>query len=105
MNAGEYQKLAAKTIGKHASYWNMVSEAAMGMCSESGEVAGLIKKSIYQGQRLEKEHVKEELGDVLWYAFEMMTVMDFTPEEVMAANVEKLKARYPECFEEKGGKS
>ena len=100
MQANEYQKMAAKTIGKQMTFWNVLSEGAMGICSEAGEVAGLVKKPIYQGGKMDRERIKEELGDVLWYAAEVATGLEISLEDVMEANIEKIKGRYPECFAE-----
>jgi NTP pyrophosphatase (non-canonical NTP hydrolase) len=41
----------------------------------------------------------KELGDLLWFVAEYCTACDITLEDVAKANIEKLKARYPEGFE------
>ena len=42
--------------------------------------------------------LKKELGDVMWYLAMVLDEMDWTFEEVMEANVAKLRTRYPEKF-------
>lgn len=44
------------------------------------------------------EHIKEELGDLMWYVAFCCTELGFDMEEVQKANIEKLKKRYPEKF-------
>lgn len=76
----------------------MMTHAVFGMCSETGEVAGIFQK-VYQGHDIEGDHLKKELGDVLWMVAEACTAAGFKMSEVMAANIEKLQKRYPEGFD------
>ena len=41
----------------------------------------------------------KELGDIAWYLAEAATALDLSLEEILQANIEKLKKRYPEGFE------
>lgn len=66
--------------------------------SEVGEVAGIVQK-IYQGHEFDVEHMKKELGDVMWGIAEICTALDIKFEDVMETNIDKLRARYPEGFE------
>ena len=71
---------------------------AMGLCSESGELMGIVKKMIFQGKPLGEEshfHMKRELGDIIWYWTNMCRALNVDPNDVIAENVNKLKARYP----------
>ena len=71
---------------------------AIGMASEGGEFAEIVKKCIFQGKPLDAEtrfHAKRELGDILWYWINSCRALDLDPNEVVAENVNKLKARYP----------
>lgn len=94
----EYQKLAARTINYENSCADMEMHALHGMCGEIGELHSLYQK-MYQGHQFDKEHAMKELGDLLWFIAEYCTACDFTLEDVAKANIEKLKARYPEGFE------
>lgn len=94
----EYQKLAARTINHENSPAEMEMHALHGMCGEIGELHSLYQK-MYQGHQFDKEHAMKELGDLLWFMAEYCTACGFTLEEVAKANIEKLKARYPEGFE------
>ena len=71
---------------------------AIGMASEGGEFAEFVKKCIFQGKPMDDEtifHCKRELGDIMWYWINSCRALDLDPNEVIAENVNKLKARYP----------
>ena len=73
--------------------------AAFGMSAEAGEFTEIVKKIILQGKPYNDaniEHLKVELGDVLWYAAQACMALDVSFEEVMERNYLKLSARYPE---------
>lgn len=69
----------------------------MGLVNEAGEVAGKIKKIFRDkdGQITEtdKQSLKSELGDVLWYLTQICTELGLTLEEVADTNIEKLSSR------------
>ena len=71
---------------------------SIGIASEGGELAEIVKKCIFQGKPLDDEtifHAKRELGDIMWYWINSCRALDLDPNEVMAENVNKLKSRYP----------
>ena len=71
---------------------------AIGIASEGGEFSEIVKKCIFQGKPLDDEtifHCKRELGDIMWYWVNSCRALGLDPNEVLAENVEKLKARYP----------
>ena len=53
-----------------------------------------------QGHALDRERLAKELGDIAWYLAEAATALDLSLEEILKANIEKLKKRYPEGFDE-----
>lgn len=59
-----------------------------------GECCDIVKKYKYQKHDLDKEHLKDELGDVLWYLAETASALGITLEEVAQFNLDKLHARY-----------
>ena len=72
--------------------------ACMGLAAESGEFIEIPKKIIFQGKALTDEnvyHMKRELGDIMWYWINACRALQLDPNEVIAENVDKLKARYP----------
>ncbi len=66
MNIDEYQTLACRTMGDAS-----LTTLALGIAGESGEVADLVKKHVGHSHELDREKLKEELGDVLWYVATM----------------------------------
>ncbi len=72
--------------------------AGLGMATEAGEFGEIIKKAFFQGKPLghkEKEHLRKELGDVLWYWANACRALGIAPTKVMEENILKLEARYP----------
>lgn len=96
MKVNEYQQLAMRTAEQKSRAW---SNVALGLAGEAGECADIVKKYLHQGHPLDTEKLMKELGDVAWYVALGATVLGVTLEEVLAANIEKLKARYPDGFD------
>ena len=72
--------------------------AAVGISAEGGEFMEIVKKMIFQGKPANEdilEHVKIELGDVMWYVAQACMALDVSFDEVIKTNVNKLKKRYP----------
>ena len=97
MNGNEYQTLAMRTCNLPLSM-DMLYHGVFGLTSEAGEVAGIIQK-VYQGHEFDKEHMKKELGDCMWMIADICSALDFSLDDVMRTNIEKLKARYPTGFD------
>jgi NTP pyrophosphatase (non-canonical NTP hydrolase) len=55
-------------------------------------VLEILKKRVRDGH-FDKDHLKKELGDVLYYWTRLCTTFDLTPQEVLEANVAKLEDR------------
>ena len=72
-----------------------LTNGVMGMCGEAGEVDELVKKYIYQGHSLDKEHVAQELGDVAWYLAVAADAIGYSLEQIFEMNIDKLQNRYP----------
>ena len=71
---------------------------AIGLSSEGGEFAEIVKKCIFQGKPMDDEtvfHCKRELGDIMWYWITSCRALGLDPNEVVEENVNKLKSRYP----------
>jgi len=103
MTPTDYQREAARTLIDHPDFdlsdpdimlaWN-----ALGLAGEAGEVADLIKKAIFHRHDIDKAEVAKELGDVLWYVAALCTNLGLDLSDVMQANIEKLKLRYPNGY-------
>ena len=98
MQMNEYQALAARTINKDLYPEQVSFHALHGMVGEIGEIHSLYQKS-YQGHVIEQDHLKKEVGDLLWFIAEYCTAMGWRLEDVAQANIDKLRARYPEGFD------
>lgn len=99
MDANDYQKQAMRTLNPAIGKDEILLNAVMGLCGESGEAIDLVKKSRFQGHPLDAEHLEKELGDVAWYLAEAATALGVDLSSVLEANIAKLKARYPQGFE------
>lgn len=100
MTINEFQQEALRT----ASHKGVIPEeelinGVMGLCGESGECVDLVKKHVFQGHELDKEHLVEELGDVAWYLALTAYSLGVGLEYVLQKNVEKLRKRYPTGFD------
>lgn len=94
----EYQVQAARTINTHLSKEEITLHALHGMSSEVGEVHSLFQK-VYQGHELDLEHLKSELGDLMWFIAELCQINGWKMSEIGSHNIEKLKKRYPFGFD------
>lgn len=74
--------------------------AAIGLQTESAEFSDMLKKALFYGKPIDQVNLKEEIGDLLWYAALALRALNSDFESVMERNIEKLKARYPQNFTE-----
>ncbi|MSQ05518.1 MAG: pyrophosphatase [Nitrosomonadaceae bacterium] len=75
--------------------------AAMGIGSEGGEFQEIAKKIFFQGKPLTTEtvnHLKRELGDIMWYWVNACRALALDPDEVIYENISKLELRYGDMF-------
>jgi len=95
-NFSAYQRESRKT-------WNLVHTDApivyptLGLVNEAGELAGKVKKIFRDKEGViseeDRQALKYELGDVLWYMAQIATELDLDLQEVAEANIEKLFSR------------
>ena len=98
MTINEYQALAMTTLNPALSDKDILINGVMGLCGEAGEAIDIVKKHLAQGHSLDRDALIKELGDVAWYLAETAYALGVPLEDVLAANIEKLKQRYPEGF-------
>ena len=100
MQGNEYQNMAMRFLNpiSGASDEMLLIEGVMGMNGEAGEAVDLVKKMLFQGHVLNKQHVAKELGDVMWYVAATAKAIGYTLDEVMQMNIDKLSARYGDGF-------
>ena len=111
MKPNEYQQAAMRTeytpciIGKAPpsaltfADMSRVMHASMGLVTEAGELMDMLKKHLMYGKPFDKVNLSEELGDCAWYLALAATACGLNLEDIMAQNIAKLRARYPEKFE------
>ena len=117
MNGKEYQNLAMRTNDGNATNrllnltlsdttengiredTGTILNACLGLSGEVGEFNDMIKKWIFHEKDLDEEHLKKELGDIMWYIAMMCHAFRWNLDEIMEMNINKLKARYPEGFD------
>ena len=87
-----------RTLNPELSQKDVLINSVMGLCGESGECIDIVKKWLAQGHALDKDKLAKELGDVAWYLAEAATALEIPLEDILAANIEKLKQRFPEGF-------
>jgi NTP pyrophosphatase (non-canonical NTP hydrolase) len=107
MTPSEYVKLATVTESKDfaaiaertGTKENIrLLHAAIGLCTETGELQDALKKAIFYGKPLDKVNLAEELGDVMWYIAIACDTLGVSLESVMEKNIAKLTARYGDKF-------
>lgn len=98
MTFDQYQRASARTINTDLGYQEQLANAGLGISDEAGDVAGLVKKMLYQGHPANPIKIANEMGDVLWYLALLATTMGFSLGDVAEANVKKLEQRYPKGF-------
>ena len=69
----------------------------LGLTNEAGELAGKVKK-IFRDKggviaEEDRDALKQELGDVLWYLTQIATELDLSLAEIAEANLAKLFSR------------
>ena len=99
MTPNEYQNLAMPTLNPELTPRDVLINGVMGLCGESGEAIDIVKKHLHQGHPLDREALIKELGDIAWYLAEAATALDLSLDEILQANIDKLKKRYPEGFD------
>ena len=73
--------------------------AGIGLSGEVGEFNEIIKKIMFQAKTFDSvthEHMKKELGDIMWYVTQACLALKVDLSDVIIANKEKLSKRFPE---------
>lgn len=91
--AARIEELSASGINP-----SLLLTGAIGIASEGGEFAEIVKKCVFQGKPMDEQtvfHAKRELGDIMWYWINSCRALGLDPNEVVKENVSKLESRYP----------
>jgi NTP pyrophosphatase (non-canonical NTP hydrolase) len=96
MDFSEYQAKSRRTA-KYPAVGHPVVYPTLGLTNEAGEVAGKIKKIFRDKSGIittdDREALKGELGDVLWYLAQVCTELEISLDDVAEHNLEKLFSR------------
>jgi NTP pyrophosphatase (non-canonical NTP hydrolase) len=93
-----YERLAARTLNPSLTRDQRLLDATAGLAEEAGEVLGLVRKHIFMHHELDVARLKIELGDALWCLTAAAGAAGVSLDEVAAANLAKLRRRYPEGY-------
>lgn len=99
MDFNDYQQHARVTANDKGTLEKKLTNWALGLTGEAGEVADIIKKFVFHGHELDREELSKELGDTLWYLANLAYDLDLWFSDVAEENIEKLRGRYPKGFD------
>jgi NTP pyrophosphatase (non-canonical NTP hydrolase) len=118
MNPRDYQRLALVTeftpdfvrlfdrqtgepmSAEHNMMVARLIHATLGLASEVGELADMLKKHIIYGKALDLVNIIEETGDVLWYEALALAAVKGQLSDAMEKNIAKLQKRFGDKFTE-----
>lgn len=98
MNLSAYQIQARRTLNCAMTPTELLANLVFGLCGETGEIADHLKKGVFHKHGVDKEVLKKEMGDVLWYLSALASYYDLSLDEIAQMNIEKLWVRYPNGF-------
>ena len=87
MDLNKYMQIVR---GRHAVV--SLVEAALGLASEAGEVAQIVRKHEYESHGIKPGSLALELGDVLHYLAQSCDYLNISLEELAELNAVKMKA-------------
>ncbi len=99
----KYQDICKKTAQTFDTKEKEILTWGLGIAGEAGDVASCIKKTIIH-ENDQKQGIRENIGDTLWYAAMVCNYFDWDLQEILNENIAKLEKRYPEGFTTKDAK-
>lgn len=99
MTINDYQQDVLRTAADKTCGLPMWLNGALGLTGESGEIADMVKKHLFQGHPIDFDHMAKELGDVAWYIALTAHAIGYDLETILQMNVDKRRKRYPNGFE------
>jgi NTP pyrophosphatase (non-canonical NTP hydrolase) len=105
MQIKEYVEKARRTCANLSTRQADNIHMALGLTTEAGEFADIFKKNLAYQKPIDWVNAKEEIGDAMWYIANFCSINGFDLEEILATNIAKLEARYPEKFTEENAVS
>jgi NTP pyrophosphatase (non-canonical NTP hydrolase) len=99
MQVKTYEKDALRTANLDKDNMSLLQEGLMGLSGEAGEAIDILKKHLWQGHDLDKQHLALELGDVQWYLTLAAHALGYSLNDILRMNIHKRNQRYPEKFD------
>lgn len=99
MDLRGYQKLCKETAKKFDDKDKEILTLGLGIAGEAGDAAGCIKKTFSHGDD-QKNGIKENLGDTMWYIAMICDFFGWGIDEILEENIAKLRKRHPQGFSE-----
>lgn len=98
-NVNRYQREALRTSNTDLTEIEQLTNGLMGLNGEAGEALDILKKHLFQGHELDRDHIAKELGDIAWYLAISADALGYELSYIIGMNVEKLRKRYPDGFD------
>lgn len=90
MDLDDYQRAARETAIYPEQH--RIAYPALGLAGETGETVERVKKWLRDGN-LDRDALRKEIGDVLWYVANLAADLDLSLDEIAEANLAKLRSR------------
>lgn len=94
----EYQEAAMRTAKDMGSLQQNLIHASLGVTSESGEIASVVKASCVYGKEVDIANLVEEAGDCLWFLALLSKCIGVSLEDIAKDNIRKLRTRFPKGY-------
>lgn len=96
MNLQEYQNWVEDVSSDRVNTLGLIY-AGLGLAGETGEAVERVKKIVRDREGVateeDREYLRLELGDILWYVAKFCNELDLNMEDVFRANMAKINDR------------
>jgi NTP pyrophosphatase (non-canonical NTP hydrolase) len=90
----EYQEACKKTAKVMEDKDKEICNWGLGVAGEAGDVASCIKKEVFHENKKAKDGIRENIGDMMWYVAMICNFYDWSLDDILSENLEKLNERY-----------
>jgi len=97
-HSDDYEDFVDRLFQKRRANGDGLLHAAIGIAGEAGEILDAVKKRWVYGKELDREHLIEELGDLIYYYQMMCIVLNIDADVPVQHNIDKLQKRYPNGY-------
>ncbi|MGR5914787.1 nucleoside triphosphate pyrophosphohydrolase family protein [Bacillus pacificus] len=112
----DYQEATLRTWNNKTDFGGRVSNAALGLTGEAGEVADIVKKQFIAVHGFQPSHgpgeedgnthkISLRAGDIMYYISIMAHELGYTLQDIAEMNIAKLAKRYPDGFSREASQS